>query len=146
MATPFEIIAEHCARNNKSDCVRDLAFSIYRQQFESLTLDRNPPLDAAALVATEQTLLAPGSLIAHTRSAEEILKKQFDTEAGQLRSRMKRDSFWFAVGSGIVGNIIYSLLLIILFIVAKDQLSSWLSNLAQDKPAVTERSGDSKMP
>lgn len=146
MATPFEMIADHCVRNNKSDCVRDLAFSIYRQQFESLTLGKNPPLDAAAVQATEQTLLAPGSLIAHTRSAEEILRKQFEGEASQLQSKMKRDAFWYAVGTGIVGNIIYSLLLIVLFAVAKDQLSSWLSSLVQDKPPVVEKSSESKRP
>jgi len=144
VATPFETIADHCVRNNKSDCVRDLAFSIYQQQFESLTLGKTPPLDTAAVQATEQTLLAPGSLIAHTRAAEEILRKQFEGEANQLQSKMKRDAFWFSVGTGIVGNIIYSLLLIILFVVAKDQLSSWLSSLVQDKPAAVERSVESK--
>ena len=144
MTTPFEVIADHCVRNNKSDCVRDLAFSVYRQQFESLTLNKNPPLDVAAVQATEQTLLAPGSLIAHTRAAEEILRKQFEGEAQQIQTKMKRDSFWFAVSTGIVGNIIYSLLLIVLFIVAKDQLSSWLSSLVQDKPAAIEKSIASK--
>lgn len=144
MATPFEVIADHCVRNHKSDCVRDLAFSVYRQQFESLTFNKTPALDAAAVQATEQTLLSPGSLIAHTRAAEEILRKQFEGEAQQIQSKMKRDSFWFSVGTGIVGNIIYSLLLIILFVVAKDQLSSWLSSLVQDKPAVIEKQNTSK--
>lgn len=144
MTTPFDAIAEYCVKNNKSDCVRDLAYSVYRQQFESLTVDKTPPLDEAAVQATEKTLLAPGSLIAHTRAAEEILKKQFEGEARQLQSKMKRDSFWFAVLTGVVGNIIYSLLLIVLFIVAKDQLSSWLSSLVHEKPPNIEQSSGQK--
>ena len=144
MATPFETIADHCVRNSKNDCVRDLAFSIYRQQFESLTTNKNPPLDAAAILATEQTLLAPGSLIAHTRAAEDILKTHFEDESNKIQSKIKRESFFYAVGTGIVGNIIYSLLLIILFAVAKDQLSSWLSSLVQDKPPVVEKKEEKK--
>lgn len=140
MPTPFEIIADYCVRNNKNDCVRDLAYSVFRQQFESLTVNRNPQPDAAAIHATEQTLLAPGSLLAHTRAAEEMLKQQFAEETAKLASGMKRESFLYAVTTGVVGNIIYSLLLIVLFIVAKDQLSSWLSSLVQDKPPISDTS------
>lgn len=144
MPTPFEVIAEYCVKNNKTDCVRDLAYSVYRQQFESLVADKTPPLDAAAVQATEKTLLAPGSLVAHTRAAEEILKKQFEGDAEKLHSKMRRESFWFAVFTGVVGNIIYSLLLIVLFVVAKDQLSSWMSSLIQDRPPHAEQAPNAK--
>lgn len=130
--TPFEIIADHCQQQQKNACVRDLAYSIYRQQFESLTKDSGT--DQKSIDATEKTLLSPGSLVAHVRSAEELLRKQFEDDLKPIKSRDKRDSFWFSVITGIVGNIIYSLLLIVLFIVAKDQLALWLSSLVQNKP------------
>jgi hypothetical protein len=146
MTTPFETIADHCIRNNKSDCIRDLAFSIYQQQFESLTVGKAPPLDQAALQATEKTLLSPGSLIAHTRAAEEILKKQLEGEITQIQARQKRDSFWYSVLTGIAANILYSLLLIVLFVVAKDQISTWLNSLTheQAKPAQADHAVDEK--
>lgn len=131
--TPFQTISEYCATQKKNNCVRDLAYSTYRQQFEALTDD--PATDAATRAATEKTLLAPGSLLAHVRSAEEILRRQFEDDLKPIRAQAAKDSFWFAVVTGIVGNIIYSLLLIVLFIVAKDQLSTWLSSLVQEKPA-----------
>lgn len=133
--TPFQVISEYCEEQEKNDCVRDLAYSIYRQQYESLTQGQN--VDAAAIAATERTLLSPGSLLAHVRSAEEVLRKQFDDELKPFKARATRESFWFAVFTGIVGNIIYSLLLIILFVVAKDQLSGWLSSLLENRSAAS---------
>jgi len=142
--TPFETISDYCARQRKNECVRDLAYSIYRQQFESLTKDKNPTADAATISATETTLLSPGSLLAHVRSAEETLRKQFEDELKPIRQHATKDSFWFAVLTGIVGNIIYSILLIVLFVVAKDQLSSWLSSLVVEKTQQIETTKSQK--
>lgn len=130
--TPFEIIADYCQQQRKNTCVRDLAYSIYRQQFESLTKDSAS--DQTSIDAIQKTLLSAGNLVAHVRSAEESLRQQFEEELEPLRAKSTRDSFWFAVMSGVIGNIIYSLLLIILFVIAKDQLSSWLTSLVQAKP------------
>ncbi|MBD8741362.1 hypothetical protein IFR41_17685 [Pseudomonas fluorescens] len=124
MKTPFEVITEHCQQNQKNTCVRDLAYSIYRQQFESLTKDAT--LDAVAIQAT---LLSAGNLTAHVRSAEESLRTQFDEELKPIQAKATRDSFWFSVLTGVTGNIAYSILLIVIFIIAKDQLSSWLTGL-----------------
>ncbi|MFL6673760.1 MAG: hypothetical protein ACJ8LG_10765 [Massilia sp.] len=80
-------------------------------------------------------MLSLGSLLAHVRTAEETLRKQFEDDLKPIKAHAVNDSFWFAVFIGIVGNIIYSLLLIILFIIAKDQLSSWLSSLVTGEKA-----------
>lgn len=129
--TPFEVIDEYCQKQRKNGCVRDLAFSIYRQQFESLTKDSGG--DQKSIDATQKTLLSPGSLVAHVRSAEELLRKQFEDDLKPIQRRDKRSSFWFAVFTGVFGNIVYSLIIIVLFVVAQDQLSTWLSSLVQKK-------------
>lgn len=129
---PFEVIAEYCQQQQKNTCIRDLAYSIYRQQYESLTKDGTT--DQTSIDAIQKTLLSQGNLVAHVRSAEETLKKQFEEDIKPIQAKSTKDSFWFAVLTGVVGNIIYSLVLIVLFIVAKDQLSSWLTSLVQSKP------------
>lgn len=136
MPTPLSTITDHCIRNNKSDCVRDLAFSVFQQQYEYIVSNANPPMTPAAITATEQTLLSPGSLVAHTRAAEETMRKQFEEDSQKIRSQMKRESFWISIMTGVIGNIAYSVLLIFFFFIGKDQLSSWLSSLVQDKPAI----------
>jgi hypothetical protein len=130
--TPFEIVTDHCREQQKNACVRDLAYSIYRQQYESLTKDIDS--DPKSIEAVQKTLLSPGNLVAHVRSAEDMLQKQFEEDLKPIRAKAAKDSFWISVISGIVGNILYSLLLIVIFIVAKDQLASWLSSLVQTQP------------
>jgi len=131
--TPFQILDDYCHENEKTQCVRDLAFSIYRQQFEDLTKDKAN--DQNAVNQVQEVLLSQGNLVAHVRSAEEQLEKQFTDELNRIKKRTAKESFWMNMLSGIVGNVIYSLLLIILFIIAKDQLSTWLSSLLQQPPS-----------
>lgn len=130
--TPFEFISEYCNDQEKNTVVRDLAYSIYRQQFESLTKDANG--DQTSISAIQKTLLSRGNLVAHVRTAEDMLDRQFQSELKPIHSKAAKDSFWLSVGSGVVSNILYSLLLIIIFVIAKDQLSSWLSTLIETKP------------
>ena len=128
MKTPFEIITDHCKANQKNTCIRDLAYSIYRQQFESLTRDAS--LDSNAIQAT---LLSAGNLNAHVRSAEDSLRTQFDEDLKPIKAKAKRESFLFSVSAGVIGNLAYSLVLILVFIIAKDQLTSWLTGLLPPK-------------
>lgn len=130
--TPFEVISEYCNSEDKNTVVRDLAYSIYRQQFEDLSKDANG--DQTSIDAIQKTLLSQGNLVAHVRTAEDMLSRQFQSELKPIQSKATKDSFWFSVGSGVVSNILYSLLLIIVFVIAKDQLSSWLSTLIETKP------------
>lgn len=128
----FEVISEFCNDQDKNTCIRDLAYSIYRQQFESLTKDSGD--DQTSIDAIQKTLISDGNLAAHVRTAEDILKRQFQAELKPIQSKATKDSFWLSVGSGIVSNILYSLLLIILFVIAKDQLATWLATLIEQKP------------
>lgn len=125
--TAFEIITEYCQTHEKNSCIRDLAFSIYQQQYESLINETN---DKNSNDAIRKTLLSNGNLLAHVRTAEDMLIKQFEADLKPIQARAAKDVFWMSVVSGIVGNILYSLLLIIVFVIAKDQISSWLSSLA----------------
>jgi len=130
--TPFDVISDYCNAQDKNTVIRDLAYSIYRQQFESLSKDANG--DQTSISAIQKTLLSQGNLVAHVRTAEDMLNRQFQSELKPIHSKAAKVSFWMSVGSGIVGNILYSLLLILIFVVAKDQLSSWLSTLIEAKP------------
>ncbi|MER0336177.1 hypothetical protein ABRZ81_23485 [Vibrio vulnificus] len=130
--TPFVVITEHCNKQDKNNVVRDLAYSIYRQQYESLTKDN--PSDTNSIGAINKTLLSEGNLVAHVRSAEDLLKRQFKSELEPLQAKATKDSFWLSVASSIVGNVLYSLLLIIVFVIAKDQLGTWLQSLLEQQP------------
>lgn len=129
MPTPYETIDGYCKQNKKNNCIRDLAYSIYTQQTDLLSQD--PTLTPAAI---QTMLLTDASLLAHVRSAEDALSAQVENELKQIRKELGTKSFGMSVLSGVVGNVVYSLLLVIIFVLAKDQISTWLSSLSAAKP------------
>ncbi|TDK53837.1 hypothetical protein [Pseudomonas moraviensis] len=129
MPTPFEIIEQYCTRNRKSTCTRDLAYSVYCLQYE--TLAKDPTLTPAAI---NTILLSDTSVIAHVRSAEDTLSKHVEDELKRLKKELGAKSFGMSIVSGVVGNLVYSLLLVLVFVLAKDQIASWLSSVSQGTP------------
>ena len=125
MPTPYETIDTYCKHNKKNNCVRDLAYSIYTQQSDLLSQD--PTLTPAAI---QTMLLTDASLLAHIRSAEDALSAQIENEIKRIRKELGIKSFGMSIVSGVVGNIVYSLLLVIIFILAKDQIATWLASLS----------------
>lgn len=128
MPTPYETIDAYCKQNKKNNCVRDLAYSIYTQQSDLLSQD--PLLTPAAI---QTMLLTDASLLAHVRSAEDALSAQVENEIKRIRKELGTKSFGMSIVSGVVGNIVYSLLLVVIFILAKDQISTWLSSISAAK-------------
>ena len=128
MPTPYETIDAYCKQNKKNNCVRDLAYSIYMQQSDLLSQD--PSLTPAAI---QTILLTDANLLAHVRSAEDALSAQVENEVKRIRKELGTKSFGMSIVSGVVGNIVYSLLLVVIFILAKDQISTWLSSLSAAK-------------
>lgn len=129
MPTPYEAIDSYCKQNKKNNCIRDLAYSVYTQQSDLLSQDRT--LTPAAI---QTMLLTEASLLAHVRSAEDALSAQVENEVKRIRKELGTKSFGVSIISGVVGNIVYSLLLVIIFVLAKDQIATWLSSLASSKP------------
>ncbi|WP_128326240.1 hypothetical protein [Pseudomonas alkylphenolica] len=126
MPTPYEIIEQHCTKNKINACARDLAFSVYSQQYETLAQD--PNLTPAAI---NTILLSNPSLAAHVRAAEDTLSKYVEGELKSLKRELGAKSFGWSILSGVFGNILYSLLLIVIFILAKDQIATWLSSISK---------------
>ncbi|GLH47069.1 hypothetical protein [Pseudomonas lactis] len=129
MPTPYETIEQYCTANRKGTCTRDLAYSVYCQQYE--TLAKDPTLNA---VAINTILLSNTSVIAHVRSAEDTLSKHVEDELKTIKKELSTKSFGMSIVSGVVGNLVYSLLLFLVFVLAKDQIASWLSSVSKGAP------------
>ncbi|WME84443.1 hypothetical protein [Stenotrophomonas maltophilia] len=125
MTTPFEKIAGHCEKSAKSIVVRDLAFSVYCQQYETLSKDVSLTPDAI-----NKILLSEPNLISHIRTAEEAISAEVERNEAKIRREIALKGFGMSIVSGVVGNIAYSVLLLLVFFLARDQISSWLSSVA----------------
>ncbi len=132
--TELQTVQEYCQQRSKSSVVTSLAYSIYQQQLEELVTENTngnaAPTDAE-ISTMKTTLLSQNSLSAHVRFAEEMLSTEVDKAITPHINKEGSKTFWTSVGGSIVANFIYSILMILLFVVAQDQIGSWLSSLPE---------------
>jgi len=83
--------------------------------------------------AEEQTivnsLLNESTLLSYVDSAKGYYEKFVGNIENDLRKKQDRPAFWKNICGSILANLIYSIILIIIFFVAKDQIATWLIQL-----------------
>lgn len=127
-----QVVQEYCRKNNKSAVITALTYSVFQKQFEELIEDNTDEEGAPSktkIDAMRMTLLSDASLNAHLRVAEEM---QLSETQDVLQPFMRKESiknFWHSVSASVVASFIYSVLLIVIFIVAQEQIGTWLSSL-----------------
>jgi len=129
----FNRINSFCDNNNTSQTERDFVIRKFlesllnaletkeRQKGSSLTDQEIKDIQDALL--NDITL---ESLVVSGRSYFSTLEERFFL---QFQKNNKNNNFWQAVGTNIAANVLYSIFLIIMFVVAKDQISSWIDSL-----------------
>ena len=134
MTTAYQRIQAICQRDGKSQAITYVAYSRYQEHLENTITDRQ---DAGVSLTPgdeeqiRETLLTEQSVASHIRLAEEVLREETEKATESIRRRETLGTFGMAILTNIAGNLIYALLLILLFIIARDQIASWLSSLAQ---------------
>ena len=127
--SPFQRVERYCRDQRKSIAVRNIAYATFQQQFEEFVEDKirghNPP-DEAQLETIRETLLSDKSIASHVRLAEEILSDATREAFKPFQRRENIKTFWLSAATGIVANVIYSILLIIVFVIAREQIATWL--------------------
>ena len=130
--TELEVVTEYCNSNGKSSVVGSIAFSIYQQQLEELIADsqnNGEGLSDNEISTMRTTLLSQNSLSAHVRLAEDQLAEQTRSAIKPLLKKEGFKNFLVSVGASVIASFLYSILLIIIFVVAQEQIASWLSSL-----------------
>ena len=75
------------------------------------------------------TLLDENTLESSLTSARKVLNNYENDIYKKLQKNMNKGSWIKNIGQSILANFIYSILLLIMFAVAKDQIASWLSSI-----------------
>lgn len=101
----------------------------YYQAIETHTQEHNAVPTEAEEQMIVNSLLNDSTMQSYIDSAKVYFRDLSTNIENDYKRRQNAPSFWVNVGISIVANIIYSLFLIIIFIVAKDQITSWLSQL-----------------
>lgn len=77
-----------------------------------------------------ETLLNESSMQSYIASAKAYYNSYKTSIEDDYKRKLDKTSFWVNVGISIVANMIYSIFLIIVFMVAKDQIATWLTQLS----------------
>lgn len=132
----YDTINEYCTTKYKGILVqaekdyvlRKFLDSYYEaiQKFESDNGRKPSGTDEQTIISS---LLNESTLLSYTESAKAYYEKFKYSIELEFEKKQKNNNFWGNVWNSIVANFIYSILLIIVFYVAKDQISSWLLQL-----------------
>lgn len=75
------------------------------------------------------SLLSDSNLDSYIDSAKNYYQQWTSNIESDFQKKQQKGSFWKDVGINILANTFYSIILIILFWVAKDQITNWLTQL-----------------
>ena len=135
-STAFQRIKALCKDEGQSEAISYIAHAIFQEHLENTIADRKAAgtnLTSNDEENIRETLLTKQSIANHMRLAEEVLREETEKATKPFKRKETFGTFGMSVLTNIVGNLIYALVVILLFIVAKDQIASWLTSLTQSK-------------
>lgn len=133
----FRIVSDYCFGKGKGESVRNSVYCLYKKHLESaLAGQQNPTPETVHTV--KATLLTNESLDKYIMLAERMLDDAYRTAIRPYERKNTWSEFFVSSLASTVGALLYSALLLILFVLGKDQIRSWLHSLEGDKPAVVD--------
>lgn len=77
------------------------------------------------------SLLNDSTLLSYIDSAKSYYEKFTNNLESEFKKTQDKPIFWKNVGISVLANFIYSIILIVVFFVAKDQIANWLMQLGK---------------
>jgi hypothetical protein len=130
---PFNIITSYCVKNNKPFATRNHAYCIFVQALEDAVQQMGVDTprareNASAALLTEtniQNFMGRAELF-----SDEVLRDTIRT----INKRRQLREYWFAIITGVLANIVFSVFLLLMFWIGRDQITQWLSSLQGHAP------------
>lgn len=116
----------------EKDCVMRKVFENYYKQIYFIDQNGNETRKTdAEIAAIESTLVSSENLLSYLDSANTFYVKWLNGKEAEIQKKNSKGSFFKSVWVGVVSNIAYSIFLIIIFVLAKSQITSWLQTLIE---------------
>ena len=134
--TAYDRINEYCTSKSDGVLVQAERDYVLRKFLESYyaAIERykkehntDPPAEEEKTIIN--SLLNDTTMRSFIDSAKIYYDKYKTNIENDLQKRLDKTGFWKSVGSSILANLLYSIILIIIFFVAKDQIGTWLTQL-----------------
>ena len=126
-------ITEVCRSNGKTDSFRTQMLGLIFQQIDEALSDRRRELGRDLSVDETDSVITTSLTSRTLTNTIHIVEGQLESEAKQRYKPLQRKNsikqYLIDLSSNVVGTLIYSLILLLIFSLAKDQIRSWLNSL-----------------
>ncbi|MEV8190547.1 MULTISPECIES: hypothetical protein [Bacteria] len=132
----FDAISKYCIDNDKDFPVRNQAFAIYAQKLKDAIqnhIDKNNGRITPAQESTIHSMMeSEAEIRGYVLAAEQIIADLKESAIKPYKSGFSWKDFWVSVGASVLGAFLYSVLLLVLFIVAEEQIKSWVAPMVYE--------------
>lgn len=134
----YELINDYCTTKYEGvitqierDFVLRKFLDSYFETVEKFKEDNGQEPNESEQQTIINSLLNENTLLSYVDSAKNYYDRFKDGVENEIKKKQNKSSFWKSVLGSVLANLIYSIILIIVFYVAKDQISSWLTQIWQ---------------
>lgn len=128
--TPLEHIRNYCLSEKKTKIIEKIVYHKYNQDLSDLISSylKNENKDASAEIIEgfKTTLISNNTLSTNIRLAEEEINDIVENKVRLLEKKYKRNDFFRAIIINILSSFIFTLLIILIAIVAENQIKTWI--------------------
>lgn len=122
---------EICANKRVDSFIRDCAFGIYKNKVSVAAKikqesDKQQALTQQELSDLENTFLNEDFVEDYVKEAIRSYEKRRELDFQPYFKESNGGGFWKSVGASILASFVYSVLLVVIFYIAKDQIETWL--------------------
>ena len=132
----YDIINNYCTSKYKGVLIQPERDYVLRKFLDSYyeSIDRFTETHKCPPTSEEEqtiidSLLNESTLLSYIESSKNYYEKFRYNIENDVKNKMDKPAFLKNILTGILANLIYSVILIILFFVAKDQITTWLTQL-----------------
>ncbi len=132
----YDIINNYCTSKYKGVLIQPERDYVLRKFLDSYyeSIDRFTETHKCPPTSEEEqtiidSLLNESTLLSYIESSKNYYEKFRYNIENDVKKKMDKPAFLKNILTGILANLIYSVILIILFFVAKDQITTWLTQL-----------------
>lgn len=129
MTEAFEKITEFCNTRNKDIIVRNHAYCIYMNVLQK-ALANHDNLTPLRTETARLALLTDEAIEGYVSRADALVDSSTQAIIAPYENQHSTREFWRGVASSVLGSFIFTVLLVFIFWLAREQIRGWLQSLS----------------
>ena len=136
MIDSFKTVSEYCTRSGKDIQVRNHAYCLFVTAFQRALEEHRKANNGAEAKPKEITdkkaaLLTPDSIEGYISRAEALVDAASEDIRKTYEKAYKKQQFLSSVFASVLAAFIYSIIIVVVYWIGRDQINTWLHQLTQ---------------